>query len=259
MKKIPVSILIGISAILVAGNLFLSSIYVAPIAMYHSIDETSDKSNRLIVSPQDFQRQMSFLKRNGYNVISLEALAEIINSKRRLPKKTICITFDDGYENNYIYAYPVLKALEFPATIFVYTDAIGRPGYLTAKEIKEMAAGGLDIGAHTRTHFWLGAGQDLKKAKEEISGSKKELEKIISKKVASFSYPGGGFTKDARQLVVDARYKVAVATNPGRKYPKHDPYALKRLRISRNCGNLFVFWFETNGYYTWIKEHRDKD
>jgi len=257
-KRIAVGAVI-FAAILFAGNLFLRAIYVVPIAMYHSIDMTTNKTNRLIVAPEIFKRQMEFLKRNRYNVISLKELADILNSKRRLPRKTICITLDDGYENNYKYAYPVLNNLKLPATIFIMTDAIDKAGYLTAGEIKEMAKGVIDIGSHTKTHFWLGETKAIVRAREEIVNSKQVLENIISKNVTFFCYPGGGFTKETRQLVIDAGYRGAVATNPGHRYPKHDVYALKRLRISSNCANLFIFWVETSGYYTWIKEHRDKD
>lgn len=246
-------------AILVAGNLFLRSIYVVPILMYHSVDKTSDKENRLVVTPENFKRQMEFLKRNRYNVISLNEVVDLLNSKKRIPRKTACITFDDGYENNYKYAYPVLKKLGLPATMFVMTDFIDKPNYLTSKEIKEMSEGVIAIGSHTKAHFWLGDKDNPDRAREEISRSKQILEEVTKKRVNLFSYPGGGFTKATRELVIDAGYKGAVATNPGKKYPKHDAYALKRLRISRNCNNLFVFWIETNGYYTWIKEHRDKD
>lgn len=258
MKKKIAIVSVVIVALFFAGNLFLRSIYVVPIVMYHSID-LNDKGTRLVITPENFKRQMEFLKRHRYNVISLGELADILNLNKKIPKKTICITFDDGYENNYRYAYPVLKGLNIPVTIFVMTDSIDRPNNLTSKEIQEMVNNSaVSIGSHTKTHFWLG-GKNLEKAREEVFESKKILERLTSKKVAFFSYPAGGFTKDTRQLVIDAGYKGAVATNPGKKYPKHDIYALKRLRISNTCNNPFVFWIVTTGYYTWIKEHRDKD
>ena len=175
--------------------------------------------------------------------------------------KTICITFDDGYENNYIYAYPVLKKLNIPATMFVVSDFVGKAGYLTVEQIQEMSNNGIDIGSHTKRHFWLGKKdkKDSKREREEIFESKKRLEEIIGKEVKLFCYPGGGFREMTKQLVMAAGYKGAVSSNPGRHYPKNDTYALKRLRISPTSKDLRVFWFETLGYYTWIKEHRDSD
>jgi len=93
----------------------------------------------------------------------------------------------------------------------------------------------------------------------EIFGSKHAIETRTGKEVVSFSYPLGGFDTYVRDNVMKAGYKIAVGTNPGKTYPKHDIFAMKRLRISRTSDNLFVFWIETSGFYTWIKEHRDED
>lgn len=256
-KKIAV-ILIALGAALV----WLHSIYVAPIAMYHAIDVVTVKGYESVtVRPDKFKQQMEFLKRHKYNIVTLSELTDLINSKERIPWKTICITFDDGYVNNYIYAYPVLKKLTIPATMFVISGFIGKPGYLSAEQIREMSDNGIDIGSHTKVHFWLGrkSKDEAKREKEEIVESKATLEKITAKEVKFFSYPGGGFRSATRQMVIDAGYKGAVATNTGKRYPKDDVYALKRLRISKTSDDLRVFWFETLGYYTWIKEHRDDD
>jgi peptidoglycan/xylan/chitin deacetylase (PgdA/CDA1 family) len=256
-----------ISAVLIGGLLGLSmllrSIYVAPVLMYHSINR-NDKESKLVVKPESFRRHMEFLKGNDYNVISLDALAGLLKSGRPMPPKAVCITFDDGYEDNYLYAYPVLKELDLPATIFVYTDAIGKPGYLTIDQMREMVSNSkVRIGSHTKIHYWLGktekGKQNLAKAREEITSSKKALEDMTGGPVTFLAYPGGGFTKETRQLVIDAGYGGAVATNPGKNYPKNDIYALKRNRIARTADNLFVLWIEASGYYTWIKEHRDED
>ncbi len=256
MKKRLVTITVIFAVVIFSAKAWLSSIYVVPILMYHSINPVSNEEYKaLIVAPENFKRQMEFLSRNRYNVISLDELAGILNSKKRIPGKTVCITFDDGYADNYEYAYPVLKKLNIPAEIFVMTDSIDKKDYLTTGQIQEMVKNGIDIGSHTKTHFRLD-GRDMDRAREEIFGSKKALEGITAGKADFFCYPGGWFTKDVRQLVIDAGYKGAVATNPGRKYPKDDVYAMKRIRIAKPANNLFVFWFETSGYYTWIKEHR---
>ncbi|MCX5714859.1 MAG: polysaccharide deacetylase family protein [Candidatus Omnitrophica bacterium] len=102
---------------------------------------------------------------------------------------------------------------------------------------------------------------DIKEDKElrsQIFDSKKILEKKLGAAVNVFSYPGGFFTPYIRQLVIDAGYKAAVATNPGQNYPIDDVYALKRLRISENSKNVAIFWLESSGFYTFIKEHKHK-
>jgi len=237
--------------------LYAKAQYVVPIVMYHKIDGNSAAS-RLSVSPESFKAQMAFLKRHRYNVVRLEDLSEMVR-ENKLPSKTIAITFDDGYEDNYLNAYPVLKGLGLPATIFIIPAMIGNDGYLTWDQVVEMSESGIiTIGSHSLSHPWLSslAVQELDR---EIIDSKRSIESHIGKAADTFSYPLGGFNENVREKVIKAGYKIAVATNPGKKYPKHDLFAMKRLRISSTSDNLFVFWFEITGFYTWIKEHRDKD
>ena len=231
--------------------------YVVPVIMYHKIDENSAAS-RLSVSPESFKRQMNFLKSHKYNVVKLEDLAEMVKKKKFHPK-TIAITFDDGYENNYLNAYPALKESGLHATIFIVPALVGAEGYMTWDQIIEMSDSGvISIGSHSMSHAWL---PDLAEQKldSEITGSKRSIDGHSRKEADIFSYPSGGFNQDTRAKVIKAGYKIAVRTNPGKKYPKHDLFAMKRLRISNSSDNLFVFWFETTGFYTWIKEHRDED
>ncbi len=243
--------------LIVAAVLWAKAQYVVPIIMYHNIDENS-LTSRLSVLPDSFKRQMHFLKNHHYNVVKLEDLANMVK-KNRFPSKTIAITFDDGYENNYLKAYPVLKELGLHATIFIVPAMVGTEGYMTWGQIIEMSeSGAISIGSHSMTHAWL-PNQPDQKCDSEIMGSKRSIESHLNKEVGVFSYPLGGFNKDVREKVINAGYKIAVATNPGKKYPKHDLFAMKRLRISSTSDNLFVFWFEITGFYTWIKEHRDKD
>jgi len=241
----------------VAAVLYARAHYVVPIVMYHNIDANSAVS-RLSVSPESFRAQMNFLKRHKYNVVRLEDLPAIL-AKKSLPSKTIAITFDDGYENNYLDAYPVLKKLDLCATIFIIPAMIGADGYLTWDQVIEMSESGvISIGSHSMSHPWLPDLPD-QRLDSEITGSRRAIESHLRKEIYAFSYPLGGLNKAVREKVIKAGYRIAVATNPGRKYPKHDLYAMKRLRISNTSDNLFVFWFETTGFYTWIKEHRDKD
>ncbi|MBU1912617.1 MAG: polysaccharide deacetylase family protein [Candidatus Omnitrophica bacterium] len=282
MKRFRKSIITGVFVIIAIVVVFWAkSQYVVPIIMYHKIDGNSATS-RLSVSPESFKRQMSFLKNQHYNVVKLEELTGMIkengahpgsspgflgrNTERplwprmyKIPPKTIAITFDDGYESNYISAFPVLKQLGLHATIFIIPALVGTDGYATWSQIIEMSESGfITIGSHTMTHSWLPT-QPVQRLDQEIRDSKIAIESHLDKEVASFSYPLGGFNKDVREKVAQAGYKIAVATNPGKKYPKHDIFAMKRLRISSTSDNLFVFWFEITGFYTWIKEHRDKD
>ena len=257
MKRFRKIIAIGISVIIIiVAVLWGKAQYVVPIVMYHKVDDSSATSG-LSVSPESFGRQMYFLKSRHYNVAKLEDIQGMVK-KDRFPSKTIAITFDDGYENNYTNAYPVLKNLGLHATIFIVPALVGTDGYVTWDQIVEMSESGvITIGSHTMTHPWLPSQPD-QKMDSEIRDSKRAIESHLNKEVSVFSYPLGGFNKNVREKIIKAGYKIAVATNPGRKYPKHDLFAMKRIRIAKTSDNMFVFWFETSGFYTWVKEHRGR-
>jgi len=249
---------IAVVFFLIGGSIFLRSIYVVPILMYHKIDEHHMES-KLSVSPGSFKRQMRFLRKKNYNIVSLEELADLIKSKRRIPYKTVAVTFDDGYKDNYTTAFPVLKRYDIPASIFVVVNKVGMKDYCSWRDLEEMSASGIEIGSHTLTECYLPRIKDRRQLRKEIFGSRNAIKARIPTGADFLAYCSGGFNKDVRQMVIDTGYEGACATNPGRTYPKNDIYALKRIRISRTSDNLFVFWIETSGFYTWIKEIRDED
>lgn len=241
---------------------FVASHYTAPILMYHYINDEEPHRSKLGVSPATFEKQMRFLRRHNYNVITLEELANLIAGKNKIPRKTVAITFDDGYLDNYTNAYPVLKKYNIPATIFVVINRIGKrlggDDYMSWQQIKDLAESGLiTIGSHSISHPNLSEIESEDKLQYEMLESKKILEEGLRKRVDFFSYPFGGVNIKVRASAARAGYKACVGTNFPRDYPNDDIYALKRLRISENSSNLFVFWVESSGFYTYIKEHRD--
>jgi peptidoglycan/xylan/chitin deacetylase (PgdA/CDA1 family) len=258
-KRLTVFFILLSVAGLVSLNIFFRQNYVVPILMYHSVSDSA--KNAVTVSPKTFARQMSFLKKFKYNVIPLAELAELVRLKKKIPGRTVAITFDDGYKDNYTNALPLLKKHGLPATFFVIIEEIDRPqgDRLDWEEISQMRSLGFEIGSHTLGPEPLVDIRQEPEVRRQIFESKKILEDKIGGEVRIFSYPGGFFTPQIRQLVMAAGYKAAAATNPGRDYPDNDIYALKRLRISENAGNLAVFAFEISGIYTFFKEHRRKN
>ncbi len=238
---------------------FVRQQYMLPIVMYHSVAPEVPKGNVLTVSVNTFEKQMSFLKKHRYNVVALEVVKDYIFGKKRISGRTIALTFDDGYKDNYTYAFPILKKYNLPATIFIIFSEVGRPDRLSWEEIKEMMDSGLiTFGSHTLTHPFLTSLQSSGDLKREILGSKVALEAKLGRPVGIFCYPSGRFNARVIQEVKDSGYQAAVVTNPGKKFPNNDLLALKRLRISENSRNMFVFWFETTGYYNFIRENRHK-
>jgi len=236
---------------------FTRSKYVLPVLMYHSINPDTQNTSLLVVTPENFRRQMRFLKEHHYQVISLEEAADYIKNKKRPLARTVAITFDDGFKDNYTYAFPILKEYNFPATIFIVVNEVGltSENRLTWDEIKVMQDSGLiTFGSHTISHPNLEGVTVQEAIKNEIQGSKKILEEKLARKVEAFAYPAGRFTKLARQAAIDAGYKLAVVTNPGKGIPDNDPFLIKRLRISKNCNNLPTFFIEVSGYYNLMRE-----
>ncbi len=152
--------LLFLVAIILSFAVYLSMLlrhYTVPILMYHYIDSGEAKKSRLGVSPEVFEKQMRFLKIHKYNVLPLEKIVELIKAKKLIPRKTVAVTFDDGYSNNYTYAYPVLRKYNLPAAIFVVMDRIGthlgNDDYMDWQQIQELSSHGLiAIGSHTLTH-----------------------------------------------------------------------------------------------------------
>lgn len=256
VRKYFVIIVFFFLSLPIFGWLFLRTKYVPPILMYHKIDYNYMQS-KLSVSPESFERQMRLLSKK-YKVLPLEKMVKLIAEGKR-EKKVVAITFDDGYENNYLYAYPILLKYEIPATIFVTVNYIGKQSYLSWDQIKEMQNSGLiEIGSHTINHVNLKE-LSLKELRKEIFESKKILEARLGNKIKFISYPGGAFDERVKKMVKLAGYQAGFTTDPGEKFPNDDIFALKRVRISRSSDNLLVFRIYTSGYYTWIKEMRDED
>lgn len=264
MPKRKVVVLSVLGALFIGLTVFFSNLsrhYVVPILMYHSVTAEAKTKNPLAVTAKTFSRQMRFLKEHHYNVLPLEAIVELMKEKKKVPLQTVALTFDDGYQNVYDSVFPILRKYNLPAAVFVIVNEVGRPqgDRLRWDEIKAMQDSGLvSVGSHCLGPEPLVNLKSEELIRKEIFDSKRILEERLGRAVSLFSYPEGLFNDKIRHLVIEAGYQLAVATKPGRDYPNDDIFALKRLRISENSANLFIFAVETSGYYTWMKEKKRK-
>ena len=261
-RKIIIIAAVVVPLLVLASSFFyVRQQYVVPILMYHSVSPDAGPKTALAVTPRTFERQMHFLRKNKYNVIPLEHLVDLISQKKRIPRRTVAITFDDGYQDVYRYAFPILKVYNLPATLFIIVDEVGRAqgDRLSWQEILYMRDSGVvSFGSHALGPAPLiNIGSDAQ-LRQQIFDSKTKLARALDVPVTLFSYPEGMFTPPIRQLVIDAGYRAAVATNPGVSSAADDRFALKRIRISENAANLFVFQMEASGYYTFMKEWKKK-
>jgi Predicted xylanase/chitin deacetylase len=173
------------------------------VLMYHSV---ADNDEFFTVKPSEFERQMKFLKENNFEVIDLE---ELINLDFEGAKNKVILTFDDGYEDNFLNVFPILKKYNFPATIFVNTDLIGkeiiaRKGtkmkILSESQIQEMTKSGIiKFGSHSHRHLKLSKLSEAE-IEKELKTSEEILEKITDQKIISLAYPYGDYDERVKNI-----------------------------------------------------------
>ena len=195
---------------------------------YHKID---DLDISLSVLPRDFDDQMRYLKENGYHTITPEEFYESLSGNYELPENPVLITFDDGYEDNYRNAYPILRKYDFKATIFVISSFLGeKEHYFTWDQAREMAEHGISIQSHTVDHKAM---TDLTddQLRAELVESKKKIEDEMGRPVDFIAYPTGTYNLHIAQLVKDAGYKAAFTIKYGNVDKASNIYALERVPI----------------------------
>ena len=235
---------------------YISPRRVTPILMYHSV--SSDETSSLSVSLENFSRQMEFLKANNYSVISLDELVSQIKKGKRFTPRTVAITFDDGFEDNYLNAFPTLAKHDMPAIIFLITGYVGtREGYLKWDQVRLMMENGIDFGGHTRNNVYLPAVKEISRLWEEVAGCKKDIETATGKKANFFCYPTGGFTEKTKLAVKKAGYEGACTTNRGFDRYNRDVYELNRVKITDSDMNKpFHFRAKLSGCYNIFRRLR---
>lgn len=211
-----------------------------PVLMYHSI--APHPKSKFRMTPERFENDLQTMVRKGYMPITATDLRQAYEKGTSLPARPILITLDDGYQDSYTYALPLLKKYRAKATIFVITNTISRyPAYLKWPEIKKMEQSGLvDIESHTVTHA------NLKKVsasqlKREIVQSKKTLESQLHKPILIFCYPYGNYTDETINVLQQTGYRMAFTTKDGKaNYSQQGPYQLHRFEMqpSRSLASL---------------------
>lgn len=200
-----------------------------PILMYHSIDY--EKGNNLKISKENFYLEMKYLKESGFTSLSFDDLYNILSGTEKSPKKPIVITFDDGYQDNYKNAYPILKEQGLKATIFAITDYIDKNNsYINSNQIREMIENGIDVESHTDKHNEL-CNLSYKAQLQTLKKSREKLENIEGKKIKYLSYPVGKYNKYTEKAAKDAGYFMAVTTKPGFASANKGFFFLHRVRI----------------------------
>ena len=205
-----------------------------PIIMYHYVEFVADPTDairkKLDTVPTAFEHQLKSLKDAGYETFFIKDIPDIFSGKIQYNPKSVIITFDDGYEDFYTDAYPILKKYNMKATQFIIYNFINRPNYMKESQIRDLSHGGLiEIASHTLNHTGL-KGLSEKAARKEIFDSKQMLEEKFGITVSTFAYPYGSFNAMAEQLVREAGYTAAVSVIPGIEQSEDNMFYLYRIR-----------------------------
>ena len=207
----------------------------AAVLMYHHVGSLPEKADNirkgLTVSKEEFETQLKYLSEKNYKFLTLSELNKVIE-KKEVPEKAVVLTFDDGYDDNFNDAWPIMKKYKAKGTFFIITSKIDKSEYMSKDQVKELYSAGNEIGSHSITHPSLEKlkGQALEK---ELKNSKEDLEILTGGKIVSFCFPAGKYNEETIKALVSNGYKMAVTTQSSTGSISLDQLLeIKRYRIS---------------------------
>jgi peptidoglycan/xylan/chitin deacetylase (PgdA/CDA1 family) len=182
---------------------------------------------RYILPETDFRTQMEYLKRNGWQGLSVGQALGFPTGRN------VCITFDDGCESDVLAAAPILRQAGFNATFFITCGRMGKPGYLSATQLKELSGQDFEIGCHSMTHPYL-TDLDERGLRHEICEAKSQLEQIVGQPVNHFSCPGGRCDQRVVTVARAAGYRTLATSRIQANSRKTDNFGLGRVAVLRD-------------------------
>lgn len=186
-----------------------------PILLYHHVGPVEGTWKNLYVSLPSFARQMRAIARSGVAMLTIDELYEAVRTGRSFPRGAVAITFDDATVDQYVLAFPIMRQYGIRATLFVPAGLVGKRGYLTWRQLKEMRESGfVDVESHTLTHADL-TKLTPERAREEIAGGRAILERRLGAPVRHFAYPYGTYTVEILALVRAAGFRSALTNRFG--------------------------------------------
>jgi len=207
-----------------------------PVLMYHYVSTPPADSGSirldLSVTPQNFRAQMKWLKDNGYHTITPDQLAGALLRGEKLPRNPIMLTFDDGYEDAYTNAFPILREFGFTGTFFLISGFIdeGRGGYMTWAMAKEMAQGGMYMQSHSRSHKDM-RGRAIDWLAGEIVPPRDRIAEATGVRPRFFCYPSGQYDDSTIRALRDAGFIGAFTTADGTYTYTDNMMRVPRVRI----------------------------
>lgn len=202
-----------------------------PVLCYHNIKPSlTGHLPALTISTEEFSRHIKMLHDSGYHSISPEQLYNYLTLGAPLPSHPVLISFDDGKEEQYSLAWPILNQYGFKAVFFIMTVTIGKTNFLTAAQIKQLSDSGNSIGLHTWDH------PDMRHISPDawplqIDKPKSVLQNITGKPVEFFAWPYGAWNEEAASQLSNHGLRAAFQLS-GKSSPTHPSYTIRRLQVS---------------------------
>jgi peptidoglycan/xylan/chitin deacetylase (PgdA/CDA1 family) len=207
-----------------------------PVLMYHHVQEmeVAKQANQtsLTVTTDVFRAQMQYLKNSGYTTVSPVNIISFFDSGAAVGKKSVLITFDDGYADFSLNALPILREFGLTATVFIPTGLVGNPGYLSWQQIGDAASSGIFFGNHTWSH--KNVKQPFDVLQKEITTADTQLSERGTNSPKIFAYPYGFSSTDAEKILSSLNYSLAFTTKHGGTLCKKQRYDLPRIRIGNS-------------------------
>jgi peptidoglycan/xylan/chitin deacetylase (PgdA/CDA1 family) len=215
-----------------------SSDVVAPILLYHHIGDDGQNDNRYFVSPEVFEEQLKALRDWGYTGVTVSTIVNVLTQGGQLPERPVAITFDDGNEDVFTTAFPIMQQYGFPGTFYIVANRLGSPGFTSADQLKELVAAGWEIGSHSMSHIDLTINHDS--IWQEMANSRIRLEQTIGTEVRTFAYPYGKVDPTVVERLQEYGYRAGMGLGISYEHTWSTLYYLNRLEVRRSY-NLEAF------------------
>ncbi len=217
---------------------YISNSTRIPVLMYHQIttppENASTFTRGLYLDPLEFERQIAYLIKNGYETISSAEFSHILQNGKGVDKKYIMLTFDDGTVSHYTNAYRILKKYGLSGTFFVVSNRSA----ISNQQIREMSDNGMDIQSHSKSHPNFVNLNDISKLQNEIAGSKVVIEGITDKPVISIAYPGCVADYRAFNIAAQSGYQLGFSCGKSIDHRYSNRLSLSRIHNPRNIEDL---------------------
>jgi peptidoglycan/xylan/chitin deacetylase (PgdA/CDA1 family) len=217
------------------SGVFANGYQLVPVLCYHNL--APEAKGRLVLAVSSFEQQMQYLASEGYRVVSLDALVAYTALGGQLPRKSVVLTFDDGYRSFLQYAYPILTKHGFTATLFVYTDYVGSRNAMSWDDLRRLSDEGFTIGAHSKSH------NDLRRHQGETAeafGQRMQAELAqplqlfrarLGREPKFLAYPYGAHDDDVVRKVQDFGYAAAFSVRREGNASFAYPLRMRRSQI----------------------------